>query len=289
MSANHDISRVVRSWIRVEEQDSADQILQVVLSRLDSTPQRRSWWPAWRSRRMNVFTKAAIAAVVLVVTAIGYQLLPGRVSSPGGPSTTPTPVPTPSLDARPEVPPAGPLDPGDRHFARLEGVGFTFEVPDGWTSNGDFGLDHEAGIGPEGRSFILWTQGADAVFADPCERTLSEPVGPSAADLAAAIAEMPQIELVGGPTDVTVGAQPGQLVVIRVPDAIPCEPDQFYLWGDEINTGQARYATATGMTIYVWLIDVGGARVQIDGETYEGAGTELGDELRSIIDSIEFE
>jgi hypothetical protein len=242
---------------------------------------------------MNVLMKGAIAAAAVVVVAlVGYQILPRNPGQQGGqPTASPTPAPTAVVtpDTRPEIPPAGALDPEVRHFARVEGVGFTFEVPTGWTSNGSFGIDHEAGIGPEGRSFIFWTVGADAVFADPCQQLLAEPVGPSAADLATAIAEMPQIELRSGPTDVTVGGQPGQLVTIRIPDELPCEPEQFYLWGDEIDSGQARYATATGMTIYVWLIDVDGARVQIDGETYEGAGPEPGDELQAIVDSIEFE
>ena len=294
MSVNHDISRIVRSWIREEEYDSADRVLQVVLSRLDSTPQRRSWWPARRFPKMNSPVRYAIAAAtVLVVALVGYQLLPGRSSTPGAPSTAPTseqaPVASPTPDTRPDVPAAGPLDSGVRHFARLEGVGFTFEVPDGWISNGDFGIDHEADIGPDDRSFIFWVEDADAVFADSCEKMLAEPVGPLAADLAAAIAEMPQIELIEGPTAVTVGGHPGQLVVIKVPDEIPCAPEQFYLWGDEINAGQARYATATGMTIYVWLVDVDGARVQIDGETYDGTGPDPGSELQAIIASIEFE
>ena len=284
MSANHDISRVVRSWIREEEPDSADRVLQVVLSRLDSTPQRRTWWAAWRSTPMNRITTVAVgAAAVLVLAVVAYQFLPTSSVGPPGPS------PTPTQDARPAVPSAGPLDPAARHFARIEGVGFTFEVPEGWTSNGDFGIDHEGGFGPDGRAFIFWDEDADAVFADSCQKQLAEPVGPLAADLAAAIAEMPQIELIEGPTAVTVGGQPGQRVVIKIPDELPCAPEEFYLWGDEDSPGKARYATSTGMTIYVWLIDVDGARVQIDGETFEGAGPEPGNELQAIIDSIEFE
>ena len=233
---------------------------------------------------MNRITSVAVgAAAVLVLAVLAYQFLPTSSVGPPGPS------PTPTQDTRPAVPSAGLLDPAARHFARLEGVGFTFDVPDGWISNGNFGMDREGGIGPDGASFIFWTEDADAVFADSCQKRLAEPVGPLAADLAAAIAEMPQLELIEGPTAVTVGGQPGQVVVIKVPDEIPCAPEQFYLWGDENDAGAARYATTAGMTLYVWLVDVNGARVQIDGETYEGAGPEPGDELRAIVDSIEFE
>ena len=294
MTASRDISSIVRSWIREEEYDSADRVLQVVLSQLDSAPQRRPLWRAWRSPNMNSPLRYAIAAAaVLVVAVVGYQLIPRETNAPGAPTAppaaSPTIVPTATRDTRPDVPPAGPMDPSTRHFARLEGVGFTFEVPDGWTSNGDFGINREAGDGPDGAGFIFWTENADAVFADPCEQTLAEPVGPSAADLAAAIAEMPQLELVEGPTSVTVGGQPGQLVIVKIPDELPCESDQFYLWGDEVDTGLARYATTPGDTIYVWLIDVDGTRVQIDGETYAGAGAAPREDLQAIVDSIQFE
>ena len=49
------------------------------LDEVDTTPQRRSWWPAWRSNRMNTYAKLiAAAAAVLVVAVVGYQLLPGQ-------------------------------------------------------------------------------------------------------------------------------------------------------------------------------------------------------------------
>ena len=44
-----------------------------------------------------------------------------------------------------------------------------------------------------------------------------------------------------------------------------------------------------GDTIRVWIIDADGTRVQIDGETYLGAGPEPGQEIQQIVDSIEFE
>lgn len=99
MSAERDVTRVVRSWIRTDEHESADRILQTVLSRLDATPQRRSGWSAWRSYRMNTYAKlAAAAAAVLVVAVVGYQFLP-RPGGPGGQPTV-TPSPTPSLLAK---------------------------------------------------------------------------------------------------------------------------------------------------------------------------------------------
>ena len=98
MSQERDVTRLVRSWIREDQHESADRILGVVLDRLDTTPQRRSW-PAWRSNLMNTYVKLiAAAAAVLVVAVAGYQLLP-RSSGVGGEPTI-APSPSPSLLAR---------------------------------------------------------------------------------------------------------------------------------------------------------------------------------------------
>ena len=45
MTAERDTTRVVRSWLRADEHESADRLLHTVLARLDTTPQRRPWWP----------------------------------------------------------------------------------------------------------------------------------------------------------------------------------------------------------------------------------------------------
>ena len=95
MSQERDVTRLVRSWIREDQHESADRILGVVLDRLDTTPQRRSWWPAWRSNRMNTYAKLiAAAAAVLVVAFAGYQLLPGNSGIGGEPTIAPSPSPT---------------------------------------------------------------------------------------------------------------------------------------------------------------------------------------------------
>jgi hypothetical protein len=103
MSNERDTTRVVRSWLRTDEHESADRVLESVLARLDTTPQRRSWWPPRRFAPMNrVFLTASAAAAVLVVVILGYNLLP-RAGSVGtqptvapSPSTNPSPSPTPT-------------------------------------------------------------------------------------------------------------------------------------------------------------------------------------------------
>ena len=90
-------TRVVLSWLREETHENAERVLLRALDEVDTTPQRRSWWPAWRTNRMNSFTKLiAAAAAVLAVAVIGYTTLPGiGIVGPGA-----TPPPSPSLIAR---------------------------------------------------------------------------------------------------------------------------------------------------------------------------------------------
>ena len=299
MSASHDISSLVRSWIREDEYDSADRVLQAVLSQLDSTPQRRSWWPARRSRRMNLYTKLAVgAAAILVVIVLGYQLLPRQTSTIGGPSPTPLvtspPTPTAPATAQPTpkpdvVPPQGPLAIG-RHPLNLEGVPMSFEVTTaGWVSNGIFGWDKGLGADPASGGFIVWQDDADGIFSDPCTQEMAPPAGPSALDMAEAIASVPLVEVVTPPKQLTIDGRNAVEVAIRIPDTLPCAPNDYYLWYDETIAGNARYATDYGMTIRVWIIEEDGHRLQLDAETYAGAKRAILDEVEAIATSIQFE
>ena len=126
MSTDRDTARIVRSWLRTDEHESADRVLDNVLALLDATPQRRSLWPVRRIADMNSFAKLATAAAALVVVAVvGINLLPGGVG-PGAPRRLSPPSPSPTATARSPAssvafPPAGALAPGrhtlteDRH------------------------------------------------------------------------------------------------------------------------------------------------------------------------------
>ena len=295
MSAERDTTRIVRSWLRMDEHESADRVLDDVLALLDATPQRRSRWPTRRFADMNSYLKLAMAAAAVVVVAVvGYNLLPSRGGGPGGggPAVTPSPSPTPQPTPSPTVaafPPRGDLAVGQRHSITLEGVTFTFTVPTSdWVSNGQFGIDKAVGIGPDGGGFILWTDTPVGVFADPCAQEKGPEIGTSIADLAAAVAALPGTDLVNGPSDVTVGGYPAQNVAITIREDIACAAGSFYLWYAP-TPALARYATEAGSTIRTWIVDVDGTPVWIDGETYAGAGPGPGQEIQQIVDSIEFE
>jgi hypothetical protein len=299
MSTRPDLDRSIAEWLAAEASDRApERLLEASRARIRITRQRRAWLPAWRIPRMNntVRLVAAVAAVV-VVALIGYQLLVAPNVGGPGPGPVPTeeptlaPTPTPIPTAAADFPPAGELSVG-RHSMTLSGVRLSFELStSGWISNGDFGIDK--GVWPDSSAgFIFWTLSApDNVYADPCARTpLSPPAGPSPADLAAAVSTVPGTELVSEPSEVTVGGYPAQHVVITVPEDIGCAPNAFNLWYDgappeELN----RWATELNSTIYVWIIDVDGTIIWIDGETYATSSPEAAEELQQIVNSIQFE
>ena len=89
MSTERETTRIVRSWLRVDEHESADRVLDAVLDQLDTIPQRRAGWPARRTITMNKFmTIGLAAAAVLVAVLIGFQLF-GSGGGIGGPDNEP--------------------------------------------------------------------------------------------------------------------------------------------------------------------------------------------------------
>ncbi len=301
MHTERDVTRIVHSWLRTDEHESADRVLDTVLELLDTTPQRRALWSARRITDMNTVAKLVVAAAAVVVIAVaGYNFLPARGGVGGGPaaseSPSPTPQPSPSPSPVAAFPPEGKLAVGLRHATTGGGVPYSFSVPTaGWTSNGAYGIDKSTGIDADDASFILWPDEAPiGVFADPCASVKAPPIGASAAKLAAAVAALPGTDLVSGPSDVTVGGYPAKHVVLTFGEDADCNADgqlageEFYLWYSP-SEGSARYATELGSTIRVWIIDVDGAIVWIDGETFKGAGPGPEQEIQQIVDSIVFE
>ncbi len=301
MTADRDTTRIVRSWLRTDEHESADRVLDTVLALLDATPQRRSRWPARRIADMNLYAKLAIvAAAVLVVAVIGMTMLPagGRVG--GGPAatptlqtptpTTPTPQPSPPSPAA-DFPLNGDLAIGPHSMVR-EGVPFSMSVvAPGWVSQQGFEFVNGPVGAPDGASFIFWGDTPDNVYGDPCAHTpLAPAAGPGIANLASAVSRIPGTQLVSGPSDVTVGGRLAKRIVIAIPEDIDCSAASFKLWYDDgMGPASGRWPTVLPSTMSIWIIDVDGTLVWIDGETYKNTSPALEGEMQQMIDSIEFE
>jgi len=90
MSADRDVTRIVRSWLHEDAHEDADRVLDMVLDLVDMTPQRRASWLARRTPTMNNYARLGlVAAAVLAVVIVGIGLF-GR-SPDVGPTTSPTP------------------------------------------------------------------------------------------------------------------------------------------------------------------------------------------------------
>ena len=292
MRTEPETARVVRSWLEEGRTSLPDHILDAVLAELPATPQRRPFWPARRIDDMNAYAKLAMAAAAVVVVAIvGYNLLPGST----GVGVAPSPSSSPSVSRSPTAAPSpspsdlaffpdGSIEAG-RHSMIRSGKSLSVDMPPGWTSH--FGLRIFTGSGQA--AFIFWTDSPTNVYADPCTKVpLDPPAGDTPAELATAVASIPGIDLVSGPSDVTIGGHPAKLVTISVREDVECAPGEFHLWYIE-DPAEGRYPDALGDTINVWIIDVDGTIVWIDGSWSVNTTPTLHAEMRQIVDSIEFE
>ena len=86
MSTDHDVTRIVRSWLEEGTTVIPDRVLDTVLDQVPTTHQRRLWWPARRFPTVNssALRIGLVAAVLIVAAVVGWRLLPGSIS-PGGP------------------------------------------------------------------------------------------------------------------------------------------------------------------------------------------------------------
>ena len=297
MSAERDVNRIVRSWIREDEYDSADAILGIVLSRLDSTPQRRSSWPARRFSQMQRTTQGLVAAAAILVVAVaGYSILtrPGETTgndqSPV-PTAIPTalesPVPTISSPTAQQWPMVeSTLEAGTYSTRSGFVVNLTATVPAGWSALN--GGPNVAELWREGAPGGLAFQTPAEVAVDPCDRSKGlEVVGPSVDALVTALGAMPSIA-VSEVADTAVDGYAGKQMTITAPDAndeCSSAPEAIRLW--VLPLGLA-WTIPAGASIHVSIVDVAGVRVVITVDDAELSGQEQ-DELRQVVDSIGLE
>jgi hypothetical protein len=172
MSTDRDITRIVRSWLRTDETDSADRVLGTVLDRLDATPQRTAtWWPARRISQMNTTVKLVVGvAAAVLVALVGFTIVNG--TAVGGPAPTPSPEPTPApTPAARQLPSVGDLEAGTY---RVDDAGitlrsFTLTVPDGWATEEGF-VTKGGADDIRDRDLMVTSWIVSHVFADACLR-----------------------------------------------------------------------------------------------------------------------
>lgn len=310
MSTDRDTTRVVRSWLRTDEHESADRVLGSVLDQLDTTPQRRvTWWPARRLQSMNTMLKFGLAAAVVVAVAvfIGVNTLGTSGTNVGGPGVEPTPTPqasvagptvepSPSPTSTPESGlPEGPFEIAwDEMSERAPRITVTIPAP-AWA--GDDGIlmkGNEVDNLPEA-AIIAFSEPIGAgfyVYGDPCRWQSTTPETPATTvdEIAAALAAQASRDA-SEPVDVTVGGYAGKAITLSVPvDANfdECEGLEFASFGTD-HDDLARYHQGPGQVDELWILDVDGAIVIIDTMYRQDTPAEVIDELRSIAESATFE
>jgi hypothetical protein len=302
MTASRDPERLIRAFLDEGVTELPDRVYDVVRSDIDQTRQRVVVGP-WRAPDMNTFAKFAIAgAAVVVVALVGYNLLPaggGNVGVEPAVSPSPSPSISPSPTAVPSPSPSdltffpdGSISAG-RHSMVRSGKSFSVDMPSGWASHDGFRIYTLAGeppIRPEA-AFIFWTDPPNNVYADPCAHELLDPpAGDTPAELAAAVSSIPGTDLVDGPSDVTIGGHAAKLVTIRVREDVECGARQFFLWSRAADgPAGGRWPDGLGDTITTWIIDVDGTIVWIDGDSASNATPALQEQMRQIVESIQFE
>ena len=97
----NEFDRTARAWLEDGPTRMSDRAVLSALEEIHTTRQRRAWWPARRATPVNIFVRAAIAAVLVVgVGLVAINVLP-RQSDGSGVGGQPSASPSPSASAPP--------------------------------------------------------------------------------------------------------------------------------------------------------------------------------------------
>jgi hypothetical protein len=279
VSADREVTRIVRSWLEEGVTALPDRVLDAVLDQVPATRQRRAWWPARRLPQMNTPIRIAIAAAAVVVVAlIGVNLVP-RTGGVGGPP--PTLAPTPSPSPAPTLPPSGQLAAGTYRSDFL-----TYALPAGWNSYQSWGANKNDGNPPAGMFVAPWSKIA-TVYHDPCAwSTTGASIGPTVDNLVAALVAQKR-GLTVTPVDVTIDGFHGKQIDLMVPLDVTiaaCDGGQYKSWTD--TSGGDRYNQGPGQHDLLDILDVNGRTLVVERSFYPANTAADLAELQAIVDSI---
>ena len=292
MTAERDTNRIVRSWLREDEHDSADRVLMTVLARLDTTPQRRPMWPPRRSTLMSNPVRIALAAAaVIVVAVVGLRFLPNQGLGPGTPTTAPTPsaTPTAAQTSPPNPPVSGAIEPGTYLVRSYTQTPFKVTVPSGW--NVQQGMLATGDFFNERAAVLLRPWIVTHVYADACRWQGSmKPVGPTKAALVTALTEQTTNNS-NGPVDVKLGGLDAVRFVLPVPttfDVSSCNDGYLRPFpGPNADEGLSPPMFAGSITT-LYVVETAGKATAIQAARYEGSSAADVAELQAVLDSIVF-
>jgi len=289
MRTDPDVTRAVRSWLDEGVDRLPERVLDSVLDAVPTTPQRRSWWPAWRNHPMtNIVRVAAVVAAVVVAGLVGIRLLPsGGIGSPA-PTASPTPSPSPAPDAFV----GSLLSPGTYRVGSQFGKPFTIGFPVMYTFKTLNANDAQFNIS-QASDGTVWVvvDIPDNVYADPCDTAAGTPAPPVASTvdgLVTALTHMTGFDA-GPVADATIGGHSGKSFTLTNSintDTAGCTGGPMLLmW--TFPGGAA--GTNGGATEQIWVIDVDGTPVVIDGESFPTTSPADRATIEPIVNSIVFD
>jgi hypothetical protein len=176
-------------------------------------------------------------------------------------------------------------------------AGYTAEMPATWTTDG--GRSFMVNLRPAVMGLSVWNVGR--VPRDPChwKDSLSSP-GPTVADLTAAL-ERQRLRDATAPTDVSLAGYEGTYLEMSVPADSVVTGDADFEGCDDPGNGHSdfvswfgvgghgeRYARVAGQVERVWILDVNGQRLVVDGIYSPDATPEDIAELERVAASIHF-
>jgi hypothetical protein len=294
MSMRPDPDVTIAAWLREEAQEGAtERLLTATRLQIESTSQRRPWWPARRFGTMTTTVRIALAAAaVAVVAVIGISALqrPGGVAAPVS-----TPSPTPARSVAPSsinvanpgptrFPFNGPLASGTYVIGDPFVLNVSLTVPENWQiwsglSRAGGAIYKDSPDPPNGKGVVVTT--VDMIFKNACDNSdgLIDP-GPTTNDLATALANQPQT-LASPIADVTLAGYSGSYVeyVFEGP-----QPDCSALdrWPTPVGNRQA----IKGESDKLWILDVDGVRLVIDTFFFPLVTEADHAEVEAIVNSI---
>jgi hypothetical protein len=292
MTAPRDPDRLIRAFLGEGQTELPDRTYDAVRSEIDRTHQRVVIGP-WRAPHMSNFARIAImAAAVLAVAVLGVNLVrPGMLNPIGAPSPSPSPTASPiPLRA------LGPMEPGTYAIAPIGGddVTVSFTVPTGW-GHADWAIEKPSGatasgLNQNGQMWLsFWT--VANTYRDPCRwmnTALDPPLGPTVQDLVTALRAQAGSNATA-PSAVRIGPYVGQRMTIDIPtdqDASTCDGGRNRLWitpdGGERSTG-----AFSGFHRVLWIVDVDGIRVVVEGDYGLNATDQERAEIEAIMASIQ--
>src|SRR6476661_179204 len=210
MSADRDVTRIVRSWLEEGRTALPDRVLDAVLDQLPATRQNRAAWPVRRFHVMNTTARfLSAAAAVAVVATIVVLALP-RAGGPGARPTFP-------LSMVPLMNGAGPgtdLPPGTYLIGDPFPVRAAITVPAGWTpytvdaQNAGILVNHTKPA--DGSGWGLFFLAGPHFYKDPChpqDGTVEATAVSTAAKVVATLAGLPSVTA-SSPVAITVDGRP---------------------------------------------------------------------------------